>query len=337
MKNWYELAEEVLAGHQITKEEAFAILDTHEDDMLKLMDAAFMIRKHYFGKKVKLNMIISTKTGYCPENCGYCAQSIESTAPIEKNTMMTKEEIVAGARRANELNSGTYCIVASGRGPTNRDLDTVTSAVEEIKDTYKDMRVCACLGILREGQAEKLKTAGVDRYNHNINTSANHHKNITTTHTYDDRVRTVERARDVGISPCSGVIVGMKETKEDVFDMGQALKELNADSIPVNFLHAIDGTKLEGTNELTPVYCLKVLALFRFMHPDKEIRISGGREVNLRSLQPLGLFAANSIFIGDYLTTGGQARKEDYQMMEDLGFELDVKNMEDENKVTSTI
>lgn len=335
MVSWHQLAKKVLEGYEISKADTFSILEADTDDILQLMDAAFLIRKHYFGKKVKLNMIISTKTGYCPENCGYCAQSIESSAPIEKNTMMTKEEIVAGAKRANELNSGTYCIVASGRGPTNRDLDTVIGAVEDIKEQYADMRVCACLGILRDGQAEKLKTAGVDRYNHNINTSKNHHDNITTSHTYEDRVRTVESARNAGISPCSGVIVGMKETKEDIFEMGQALKDLNTDSIPVNFLHAIDGTKLEGTNELTPVYCLKVLALFRFMHPDKEIRISGGREVNLRSLQPLGLFAANSIFIGDYLTTGGQARKEDYQMLEDLGFVLDTKNPEDQKEFSS--
>lgn len=334
MLKWHNLAEQVLQGHQLTKDEALTILQANEDDLLQLMDAAFLIRKKYFGKKVKLNMIISTKTGYCPENCGYCAQSIDSTAPIEKNTMMTKEQIVEGARRAHDLKSGTYCIVASGRGPTNRELDIVTSAVEEIKSEYDEMRVCACLGILREGQAEKLKAAGVDRYNHNINTSKEHHENITTTHTYDDRVQTVESVKNVGISPCSGVIVGMKETMEDVFEMGQALRDMDADSIPVNFLHAIDGTKLEGTNELTPVYCLKVLALFRFMHPTKEIRISGGREVNLRTLQPLGLFAANSIFIGDYLTTDGQARKEDYQMLEDLGFELDTKNIEDREKAS---
>src|SRR5699024_8616967 len=174
-------------------------------------------------------------------------------------TRMTKEEIVAGAKRANELNSGTYCIVASGRGPTNRDLDTVIGAVEDIKEQYADMRVCACLGILREGQAEKLKAAGVDRYNHNINTSKDHYESITTSHTYDDRVSTVGQVKDAGISPCSGVIVGMKETLEDVYEMGKSLKELDADSIPVNFLHAIDGTALEGTDELNPLYCLKVL------------------------------------------------------------------------------
>src|SRR5699024_7805725 len=137
-------------------------------------------------------------------------------------------------------------------------------------------------------------------------TSKDHYESITTSHTYDDRVSTVGQVKDAGISPCSGVIVGMKETLEDVYEMGKSLKELDADSIPVNFLHAIDGTALEGTDELNPLYCLKVLALFRFMNPTKEIRISGGREVNLRTLQPLGLFAANSMFIGDYLTTDGQ-------------------------------
>lgn len=333
MNNWSQLATKVMEGYELRKEEALSILASDDDDILRLMDAAFTIRKHYYGKKVKLNMIISTKTGYCPENCGYCSQSIDSTAPIQKYTMMTKEEIISGAKRANELNSGTYCIVASGRGPTNRELDVVTSAVKEIKAEYEDMRICACLGILREGQAEKLKEAGVDRYNHNLNTSKKHHPTITTSHTYDDRVSTVGKIKEAGISPCSGVIVGMKETMDDVYDMAKALKELDADSIPVNFLHAIDGTKLEGTNELNPLYCLKVLALFRFMNPTKEIRISGGREVNLRSLQPFGLFAANSIFIGDYLTTGGQEGNSDIQMLKDLGFEIDYDNVEDRKQV----
>lgn len=332
--DWNKLATNILEGYELTEVDALSVLEAPNDEILDIMNAAYKIRKHYFGNKVKLNMIINTKTGFCPENCGYCAQSIEATAPIQKYTMMTKEQIIAGAHRANEVNSGTYCIVASGRGPTNRELDTVTSAVKEIKNRYKDMRVCACLGILRPGQAEKLKDAGVDRYNHNINTSKRHHPNITTSHTYDDRVETVGKVKDAGISPCSGVIVGMKETKQDIYHMGQALKELDADSIPVNFLHAIDGTKLEGTNELSPVYCLKVLALFRFMNPSKEIRISGGREVNLRSLQPLGLYAANSIFIGDYLTTCGREGSKDHEMLEDLGFEIDYDNAEDRENVT---
>lgn len=329
MTNWRALSEKVLNGYVLGFEDAQAILQSSDDDILQLMDAAFMIRQKYFGKKVKLNMIISTKTGNCPENCGYCSQSIYAKTPIQKYKMMEKDEIIAGANRAHELKSSTYCIVASGRGPTNRELNIVTSAVKEIKEQYSEMRICACLGLLRDGQAEQLKSAGVDRYNHNLNTSKAHHGEITTTHTYDDRVATVSKVKKGGISPCSGVIIGMKESLHDVYSMAVELKELNVDSIPVNFLHAIDGTKLEGTDELSPLYCLKVLALFRFMLPQKEIRISGGREVNLRSLQPLGLFAANSIFIGDYLTTKGQAGNSDYQILEDLGFEIDYENKED--------
>ncbi|RZT23434.1 biotin synthase BioB [Fictibacillus sp. BK138] len=319
---WNLLAEKVLQGEEVTNEEALSILECPDEDLLLLLHGAYQVRKHYYGNLVKLNMIINTKSGACPENCGYCSQSIVSTAPIETYRMMDKDEMVKGAETAYNLNVGTYCIVASGRGPTNRDVDKVVEAVKEIKDTY-GLKVCACLGILKPEQAARLKEAGVDRYNHNLNTSARNHENITTSHTYDDRVNTVNVVKDSGISPCSGVIVGMKETKQDVIDMARSLKVLDADSIPVNFLHAIDGTPLEGTDELDPRYCLKVLALFRYINPTKEIRISGGREVNLRSLQPLGLYAANSIFVGDYLTTAGQESTADHKMLEDMGFEID--------------
>lgn len=317
-----ELADQVLDGKKVTNEEALSILECPDDDVLLLMHAAFQIRKHYFGKKVKLNMIMNAKSGHCPENCGYCSQSSISTAPIKSYKMVDKDTILEGAKRAHDLNVGTYCIVASGRGPSNKDIDHVVEAVKEIKESY-GLKICACLGLLKPEQAKRLKEAGVNRYNHNINTSASNHENITTSHTYDDRVNTVETVKEFGLSPCSGVIIGMKEAKQDVVDMANSLKALDADSIPVNFLHAIDGTLLEGTKELNPLYCLKVLALFRFINPTKEIRISGGREVNLRSLQPLGLYAANSIFIGDYLTTGGQEEIEDYKMLRDLGFEVE--------------
>ena len=322
MNQWMELAERVLDGGEVTEKEALSILECSDDDVLLLMHAAFQIRKRYFGKKVKLNMIMNAKSGLCPENCGYCSQSSISKAPIDSYRMVDKTTLLEGAKRAHDLNIGTYCIVASGRGPSNREVDQVVDAVKEIKETY-GLKICACLGLLKPGQAERLKEAGVDRYNHNINTSKTNHSNITTSHTYDDRVNTVETAKKSGMSPCSGVIVGMKETKQDVVDMAKSLKALDADSIPVNFLHAIDGTPLEGVNELNPLYCLKVLALFRFINPTKEIRISGGREVNLRSLQPLGLYAANSIFVGDYLTTAGQNETEDHKMLHDLGFEVE--------------
>jgi biotin synthase len=319
---WRELALSVLHCSEITNDEAMNILTCPDEELLALLDGAYQIRKHHYGNKVKLNMIINSKSGACPENCGYCSQSSISNAPIDSYRMVDKDTLVKGAEKAHRLNVGTYCIVASGRGPSNRDVETVIAAVKEIKEKYP-IKICACLGIVKPEQASRLKEAGVDRYNHNVNTSEEHHDFITTSHTYQDRLNTVNTIKDAGISPCSGVIVGMKETYEDVINMARSLKALDADSIPVNFLHAIPGTPLEGTSELNPRYCLKVLALFRYINPTKEIRISGGREVNLRSLQPLGLYPANSIFLGDYLTTSGQEGLTDFKMLEDLGFEID--------------
>lgn len=320
--DWMKLAEKALNGERLSLEEGMAILDADDDEILPLMHAAFHVRKHYFGKKVKLNLIINAKSGLCPEDCGYCSQSIVSNAPITKYPLLEKDTLVAGARKAAELKAGTYCIVASGRGPTEREVEHVIDAVKEIKQTMP-IKVCACLGILKNDQAERLKNAGVDRYNHNLNTSRSNYSNITTTHTYEDRVRTVEAAKAAGISPCSGVILGMGETKQETVEMAYALRELDADSIPVNFLNPIPGTPLENQRELEPLQCLKALALFRMICPSKEIRISGGRELNLRSLQALGLYAANSIFVGDYLTTEGQKANEDHKMIEDLGFEVE--------------
>jgi biotin synthase len=236
--------------------------------------------------------------------------------------MVSAAVLVAGAHEAWARKARTYCIVASGRGPSARELREVAAAVRRIKDELP-MKVCACLGLLTHEQARELRTAGLDRYNHNVNTSGDHHGEITTTHTYEDRVATVEAVKQAGISPCSGFIAGMGESDEQIVDVAFALRDLDADSIPVNFLHAIPGTPLEGMDELDPRRCLKILALLRFVCPQKEIRVAGGREVNLRSLQPLSLYAANSIFVGDYLTTSGQAAEADWQMLEDLGFEIE--------------
>ncbi|SDM88337.1 biotin synthase [Fictibacillus solisalsi] len=323
--DWNQLGKDVINGKILNHQEAMSILESPDDELLPLLHGAYIVRRHYFGKKVKLNKIINTKSGMCPEDCGYCSQSSVSAAPIEKYTMMDKEAIVAGAEKAYQQNVRTYCIVASGRGPLQRDLATVIEAVKEIKSSYT-MKICACLGIVSETQAHQLKEAGVERYNHNINTAKDHHRAITTTHTYADRVTTLDKIKEAGLSPCSGVIIGMGESYNDIIAMAKALREIDADSIPVNFLHPIPGTPLENMDNLNPRFCLKVLALFRYINPAKEIRISGGREVNLRSLQPLGLYAANSIFVGDYLTTDGQETTADHQILEDLGFEIDFLN-----------
>ena len=320
--NWADYAEKALAGEGLTREEALSVLRADDDDILPLMHAAFRVRKRYYGKKVKLNMIINAKSGLCPEDCGYCSQSIVSSAPIQKYTLLDKETLLAGAREALNRMAGTYCIVASGRGPTDKELEQVIEAVREIRATMP-LKICACLGLLSEEQAARLAEAGVHRYNHNLNTSRANYSNITSTHTYDQRVETVETVKKSGMSPCSGVIIGMGESDEEVVEMAYALRELDADSIPVNFLNAIPGTPLEGYGRTPALRALKVLALFRFVCPTKEIRVAGGREVNLRTLQPLALYAANSIFVGDYLTTPGQEVATDHQMIEDLGFEIE--------------
>jgi biotin synthase len=319
---WEALADRSLRGESPTRDEALSVLRADDDELLPILAAAFRVRRAAFGVKVKLNMLMNAKSGVCPEDCGYCSQSIVSTAPIPKYSLLSQDTIVEGAREAWRRRAGTYCIVASGRGPSARELREVAAAVRQIKSELP-MKVCACLGLLTDEQARDLRSAGVDRYNHNLNTSTDHYARITTTHTYEDRVRTIEAVKRAGISPCSGVIVGMGETHDQVVDVAFALRVLDADSIPVNFLHAIPGTPLEGRHDLDPRYCLKVLSLFRFVCPTKEIRVSGGREVNLRSLQPLSLYPANAIFIGDYLTTPGQAADADYRMIEDLGFEIE--------------
>lgn len=321
--DWQSYAYKVLNGDRLTLEEGLAVLEANNDEVLLLMQAAFKVRKHFYGKKVKLNMIINAKSGLCPEDCGYCSQSIVSTAPVKKYSMLDKETLLAGAREAVTRQAGTYCIVASGKGPTEKELDQVVEAVREIRATMP-LKICACLGILKDDQAERLAKAGVHRYNHNLNTSKDNFASITTTHTYDQRIETVETVKAHGMSPCSGVIIGMGETNQEIVEMAYALRELDADSIPINFLNAIPGTPLENAGRTSPMKALKVLALFRFICPSKEIRVAGGREVNLRSLQPLSLYAANSLFVGDYLTTVGQDVSADYQIIEDLGFEIEL-------------
>ncbi|MGG1658657.1 biotin synthase BioB [Brevibacillus sp. NRS-1366] len=321
--DWKVYASKAMQKEVLTPQEAMLVLRADDDELLPLMNAAFQVRKHYFGKKVKLNMILNAKSGLCPEDCGYCSQSIVSTAPVAKYTLLDKETLLAGAREALNRRAGTYCIVASGRGPTEKELNQVVEAVREIRDTMP-LKICACLGILSDDQAVRLKEAGVHRYNHNLNTSQSHYQDITTTHTYDQRVETVDTVKRAGMSPCSGVIIGMGESDEEIVEMAFALRELDADSIPINFLNAIPGTPLEKMGRTPAKKALKVLALFRFVCPDKEIRVAGGREINLRTLQPLSLYAANSLFVGDYLTTPGQEITTDHQMIEDLGFEIEL-------------
>ena len=309
----------MIAGHSLTLAEGLSILEANDDELLSLIDAAFAVRQKHFGITVQLYFLMNAKSGLCPEDCAYCSQSKISNASIPKYNLLDREQLMDGAREAALRQAKTYCIVISARSPSQRELDAVNTIVPEIKQKY-GLKICACLGLLSPGQAQQLKDAGVDRVNHNLNTSGEFYSQICSTHTYQERIDTLQAVRQAGMEMCSGGIVGMGESKADVVKMALELRELGVQSIPVNFLNPIEGTPLENVQQLDPRYCLKVLVMFRLANPDREIRIAGGRELHLRSLQPLGLYAANSIFVGDYLTTKGQLPDEDYRMIADLGF-----------------
>ena len=318
--DWSSFADRVLAGERLTAEEARQVLACPDEELLALMDAAYRVRREHFGKRVQLYFLMNAKSGLCPEDCSYCSQSKVSDAEIPKYNLLSRDKLMEGARLAAERGACTYCIVISARGPNEREIKAVEEIVPQIKEEH-GLKICACLGLLDDDQAARLAAAGVDRVNHNLNTSSSHYEKICTTHTHEDRVDTLRAVRDAGMEMCSGGIVGMGEEPQDVVDMAVQLRDLGVHSIPVNFLNSIEGTPLEGRDDLDPRYCLKVLAMFRLVNPDREIRIAGGRELHLRHLQALGLYAANSVFVGDYLTTGGQPPKEDYELIEDLGFE----------------
>ena len=318
---WHALADRVLGGHRLTMEEGLAVLRSSDDELLDLLSAAFRIRRKYFGKSVQLYFLMNAKSGLCPEDCSYCSQSKVSTAEIPRYNVLSRDKLLDGARIARERNSKTYCIVISARGPNEREMHAIETIVPEIKSRY-DLDVCACLGLLTPDQARRLKACGVDTVNHNLNTSEEHYGEICTTHTYQDRLDTLRAVREAGLKLCSGGIIGMGERDEDIVSMAFSLRELRVESIPLNFLNAIDGTPLQGRDDLNPRRCLKVLALYRFANPTSELRIAGGRELHLGNLQCLGLYAANSIFVGDYLTTQGQAPEADYKLIEELGFEV---------------
>lgn len=318
---WQQMASQVLAGDHISREQADEILAAPEAELLDLLQAAYRVRSTYFGNKVQLYFLMNAKSGLCPEDCSYCSQSKVSEAEIPKYNLLRRDDILAGAKEAAERQAKTYCIVISARGPNEREMAAVESLIPEIKEKY-DLDICACLGLLTPEQAERLKACGVNRVNHNLNTGGEFYSEICSTHTYEDRLDTLRAVRNAGMELCSGGIVGMGEQPKDIIDMAFDLRDLGVESIPVNFLNPIDGTPLAGSDDLTPTYCLKVLAMFRLVNPDREIRIAGGREIHLRSLQAMGLYAANSIFVGDYLTTKGQVPKADYDMINDLGFEV---------------
>lgn len=316
---WSNLAEGIVTGKRLEPGEAQAILQSPDDELLYVLAAAHRVRTHWHGNRIRLNFLINAKSGLCAEDCAYCSQSKISQAPIAKYPLLDREKLLDGAAVAVERQASTYCIVISGRSPTARELAALGDIVGEIKAQRRELKICVSPGLLSPEQAAALKGAGVDRINHNLNTSRRFYPRICTTHSYDERLATLRAVRDAGLEICSGGIVGMGEGPEDLVELAMSLAEIQPQSLPVNFLIPIDGTPMTEPPELNPRYCLRVLAMFRLACPASDLRIAAGREIHLGPLQPLGLFAANSLFVGDYLTTRGQPPDEDYRMIEALG------------------
>ncbi|MEV4001500.1 biotin synthase BioB [Actinomadura sp. NPDC049753] len=312
-----------LRREPLTRAEALAVLETSDDDLLDVVAAAGKVRRHWFGRRVKLNYLVNLKSGLCPEDCSYCSQRLGSKAGVLTYTWLKPDEAAAAAEAGVAGGAKRVCLVASGRGPTDRDVERVAGIISAIKERDADVEICACLGLLSGVQAGRLQEAGVHAYSHNLNTAEAAYADICTTHEFSDRVDTVRQTKEAGLSACSGLIAGMGESDADLVDVVFALRDLDVDSVPVNFLIPFEGTPMAEKWALTPQRCLRILAMVRFVCPDVEVRLAGGREIHLRTLQPLALHVVNSIFLGDYLTSEGQAGKADLDMIADAGFEVE--------------
>ncbi len=323
-RDYRALAERAIADEPITPADARRVLAGTDDELPALLWAAYAVRSTHFGRRVKLCVLNNARSGLCPEDCGYCSQSADATSDIPRYRLKSVPELVAGAHSAVARGARRYCMVTSARGPSANDIRHFGAAARAIRAELPDVELCVSLGLMGDGEAVSLREAGIDFVNHNLNTSRRFYPEICSTHTWDDRVATVQSARRAGLSACSGVIVGLGETDDDLVDVAYALAELGVESLPVNFLIPIDGTTLTTGDPPSVGRCLRSLALFRLTNPRAEIRAAGGRERNLGGAQGLALFAANSVFVDGYLTTAGQAHRDAACMIEALGFEVET-------------
>jgi len=303
------LADKSLRNEVLSRNEAHRVLDTPSDELPQLLTATSRVRETYFGRRVKVCVLLNAQSGICAEDCNYCSQSKISTAPVEKYKLLPEDTIVQRAQEAAQNGARRFCIVIAARGPQTRDIQHLSAAIKRIKadDATRELEICTSLGLMNLEQCQTLKEAGVDYVNHNLNTSESHYAKICSTHTYADRVQTLHNVQQAGLKTCSGGIVGMGETREDIVELAFNVRELDIESIPINFLLTIKGTKLQNLAPIDADLGLKVLCLMRLMNPTKEVRVAAGREVHLRERQAQALCAANSLFVDGYLTTEGEA------------------------------
>lgn len=321
-ETYSRLAERALADEPPSTDEALWILEGEDVALLPLLHAAYLPRERHFGRRVMVHVLNNVQNGLCPEDCGYCSQSRDSSAAIRKYPMKKEAEIMAEADAAAAAGASRYCMVLSGRGPSLATTRELAGIIRKVKERHP-IQVCLSVGLVGDEHARILAEAGLDRLNHNLNTSASHYGDICSTHTYEDRVGTLGAAKRAGIGTCSGLIVGMGETGRDVVEVAFELRRLEVPSIPVNFLLPIEGNPILSDGTLSPERCLRALALMRLVNPRAEVRIAAGREGHIRSLGALALWPANSLFMEGYLTTRGDDERETLRMIEDAGFQVE--------------
>jgi len=300
------------------REEALYIAHVSGTEIFELFVSANIIRNHFMGNKVDLCSIVNAKSGACPEDCSFCVQSSKSKAEIKVYPLINKKIVINHAKKAKNSGAKRFSIVTSGRKVSDRDLSAIADMISEIKES--GLLPCASLGLLREKELAVLKSAGLGRYHHNLETSESFFPQICRTHNFTDKLKTIDAVKSIGLSICSGGIFGMGETWQDRIDMAFMLKELNVDSIPINFLIPIKGTALGYREFLHPFEALKTISLYRFILPRKEIRICGGRMQILGEFNSMVFFAgADSLLTGNYLTTVGRSYEDDLRIINAYG------------------
>ncbi|MEX0873689.1 MAG: biotin synthase BioB [Actinomycetota bacterium] len=307
---------------QLSFDEALAVLDLSDAEVPELVALAHRVRIKHAGPEVEVESIISAKTGGCPEDCSFCSQSRHWPTPVRPEPFIDIPPLVEAAKRSQQAGATEFCIVLAIRGPDERIMEQVLAVVDALHG-QTDMHVACSLGILTREQARRLKDAGVRRYNHNLETAKSHFPKICTTHTWEERWETCELVQELGMELCCGGIFGMGETTRQRVEFAFELRELGPREIPMNFLNPRPGTPLGDRDLVNPLDAIRTIALFRLLFPEIVLRYAGGREVTLRELQAMGLYAGiNGIIIGNYLTTLGRSPADDLAMLSDVKMPL---------------
>jgi biotin synthase len=317
-----KIGDKVLEGGILNMEEVFPLLETKGPDIIELAAVANRVRIEFNGNHIDLCSLLNAKSGRCPEDCAFCAQSAHYQTEAPVYPLMDMNRIVEEAKEAQRKGTGRFCLITSGREPNDKEFEVILRALDQIRrETSLDLD-CS-LGTLTEERAESLKKVGVTRYNHNVETAETHFPKICSTHSYRDRVKTIEVLKEQGFSICCGGIIGLGESPQQRLELAFSLRALGIDCIPFNILNPRPGTPLEHSESVQPMEIIKTIALFRLIIPKGTIKIAGGRETNLRDLQSLAFLAgANGLILGNYLTTLGRNAEDDLAMIRDLGFDI---------------